>query len=227
MPEHAPVSRSSPLSSLLAEYSNYSLLALDGAQRGAVSGPKHRVDATATAPPPASADPWHALMRTLSKARRTELQSLARALISAWKGRSFNKSKLLNNVKHTLFDYEYKPTLTDKFFVLWAANGETFAFKHSKWVFYACQEKFCPSTCRIMSIGQGGCVVGLPVTESNDPARRAHVVANPWSPLKARGRYRKSELVELARAIEVDDSGAADAIYQRLLPELRSLPLTN
>ena len=227
MPEPAPVSRASPLSSLLTEYSKYSLLALDGAHQGTVSGPKHRVDATATAPSPASADPWHALMRTLSKARRTELQSLAMALISAWKGRSFNKSKLLNNVKHTLFDYEYKPTLTDKFFVLWAANGETFAFRHSRWVFYACQEKFCSSTCQVMSIDKDGRVAGLPVTDSNDPVRLAHVVANPWSPLKARGRYRKSELVELARAIGLDESGSADAIHQRLLGELRSLPLTN
>jgi hypothetical protein len=224
MPESPLSSRHVPLSHLLAEYSKHSLLALDTSCHPAGSELKQKPE---PAEAPASIDPWQVLMRSLSKARKTELQTHTRDLISAWKGRSFNKAKLLNNVKHTLFDYEYKPTLTDKFFVLWAANGDTFAFKYSKWVFYACKENFHPETCRIMTIDEAGRVVGLPVTDSSDPTRLTHEVDSPWSPVKARGRYKKSDLADLARAIGADDSGAAHVIYQNLLSELQSLPLTN
>lgn len=220
-----PMPAQSTLSALLREYSKYSLETIAAAH----SGVRQSAESGSITPksPPLSLDPWQKLMKSLSKARKAELQEIAKTLITQWKGRNFNKSRLTNNVKHTLFDYEYKPSLTDKFFVLWAANGDTFAFKYSKWVFYACKEKFCPSKCRITTIDETGKITGLPFSQSNDPTQNTFLCENPWTPLKARGNYKKEKLMEIAREIGTEDSGTANNIYQRLEADIHSLPLTN
>lgn len=219
------VQSTQPLASLLREYSKYSLQTVAASNCGLRQHAKP--ESITSESSPSSLDPWRKIMKSLSKARKTELQETAKTLITQWKGRNFNKSKLTNNVKHTLFDYEYKPSLTDKFFVLWAANGDIFAFKYSKWVFYACKEKFKLSSCRITTIDETGKVIGLPFSQSNDPTQNTYLCENPWMPLKARGNYKKDKLMEIAREIGNEDSGTANRIYQRLEADIHSLPLTN
>lgn len=220
-----PMPVHSTLSALLREYSKHSLETMAAAHSGVA---QQAASEPSTPESPASClDPWQKLMKSLPKERKTELQEIAKTLINQWKGRSFNKSKLTNNVKHTLFDYEYKPSMTDKFFVLWAANGDTFAFKYSKWIFYACKEKFTPSKCRITTIDKTGKVIGLSTSQINNPIQNTYLAENPWMPLKARGNYKKEDLMEIAREIGIEDSGTANTIYQRLVADIHSLPLTN
>ena len=231
---HLSNNNSSILPQLLYEYSKFSLETLATKTLSApykvykqqnqhvVKSSNHKINVTQNEP-----NSWRKLMESLSKTRKAELQALAETKINEWKGRNFNKNKLVNNVKHTLYDYDYKPSLTDKFFILWAANGDKFAFKFSKWVFYARFNMFDPLADRITTINELGNIISTPVSESIDPCENTFVCANPWIPLKAKSSYKKEQLVNIAKDIGIDFTGSLDAIYQRLIPSIHSLPLTN
>lgn len=144
---------------------------------------------------------WYDLMNVITKKRKQELLTLATKLVKDWnQGRHFQKLKVINNIKHALYDSGYTPTNTEKFFVMWAANGNAFAFKQNNWIFYASKDDFDCSKNKVTFFTEEGAVGGISIATKED--NEFVIIEDPWAPLKARGHYKKNDLVLLLSKIK-------------------------
>lgn len=187
--------------------------------------------AAPAAPPPSPSlaesgvSQWGKMFNGMTKERRNEVISKAIQRVQESNYRGLRKGPLVAELRRGL-----KGVLpmsgSAKFFLMQAAfdSGANFVFQADRWHW----PPYSPSICWPMHhkwtvLKPDGSVV------LEKPKERGSVctvgVQSPWHPLKARGAYRKSQLVEMARVLvgEVPPKAKADELYAMLVGKLQPL----
>ena len=165
---------------------------------------------------------WSKMFNGMTKDRRIEVIGKAIQQVQESNYRGLRKGPLVAELRRGLTGV--LPTSDSaKFFLMQAAFdcGYQYMFRADRWHWPQRHSGVLPSTITKWTVLKPDGSITLETPKQGDSVG----VENPWRPLKARGAYKKPELMEMVRILvgEVPPKAKADELYAMLVGKLQPL----